>query len=81
MLVDSLLKNSSFSTYEDKVQRLLDYQSNYPEQFSKDWKDLEDGLKKLNITHAVNADINNIRLYFNMNLNYKNSPVIKRIKI
>lgn len=81
LLVDSLLKNSSFTTYEDKVQRLLDYQSTYPEQFSKDWKDFEDGLKKLNITHAVNADINNIRLYFNMNLNYKNSPVIKRTKI
>lgn len=80
-LVDSLLKKSSFTTYEDKVQRLLNYQSEYPEQFKKDWKDFEDGLKKLNIVHAVNADINNIRLYFNMSLNYKNSPVIKRSKI
>ncbi len=81
LLVDSLLKKSSFTTYEDKVQRLLIYQSEYPEQFVQDWKDFETGLKKLNIVHAINPDINNIRLYFNMNLNYKNSPVIKRSKI
>lgn len=80
-LVDSLLKKSSFTTYEEKVQRLLNYQSAYPEQFKKDWKDFEDGLKKLNIVHAANDDINKIRLYFNMSFNYKNSPVIKRSKI
>lgn len=81
LLVDSLLKNSTFTTYENKVQRLLDYQNSYPEQFHSDWLSFEEGLKKLNVTHAINADINNIRLYFNMSLNYKNSPITKRAKI
>lgn len=66
LLSDSLVANSTFSTEEQKIIRLKEYKNLYPIQFKKDLLQFEEGLQALGLKQALNADINNIRLYFKM---------------
>lgn len=68
LLADSLVSNSTFTTEENKIARLTEYKRLYPLEFKKDLRTFEDGLKALGLKQALNADINNIRLYFKMQI-------------
>lgn len=85
LLSDSLVSKATFSTEEEKITRLKDYKSLYPKQFQTDLLKFEEGLKSLGLKQALNADINNIRLYFKMILaeenNTNQSVKIKKNKI
>lgn len=69
LLADSLVSSSTFTTEETKIHRISDYKKQYPIQFKNDLKRFEEGLQALGLKQALNADINNIRLYFKMLLN------------
>lgn len=73
LLSDSLVSKATFSTEEEKITRLKNYRKFYPKQFQDDLLQFEEGLKSLGLTQALNADINNIRLYFKMILAEENN--------
>lgn len=88
LLSDSLVSTSTFSTEETKINRLTEYKKSYPEDFKKDLENFEEGLKALGLKQALNADINNIRLYFKMLISEENkinsssnTVKIKKLKI
>lgn len=85
LLCDSLVSKATFSTQENKIARLNEYKKLYPKQFETDLIQFEEGLKSLGLKHALNSDINNIRLYFKMLIaeeNNNNTTVkIKKSKI
>lgn len=81
LLADSLVSSSTFSTEENKISRLTEYKKLYPVEFKKDLKTFEEGLKALGLKQALNADINNIRLYFKMQIaDEENEKVAVKIK-
>lgn len=85
LLADSLVSTSTFSTEETKINRLMEYKKSYPEEFQRDLKTFEEGLNALGLKQALNADINNIRLYFKMLIaeenNTSTTTKIKKKKI
>lgn len=81
LLSDSLVSNSTFTTEENKIARLAEYKCSYPAEFKKDLKTFEEGLQALGLKQALNADINNIRLYFKMQIaDEENNKVAVKIK-
>lgn len=66
LLVDSLVSTATYSREETKINRLAEYRKTYPEEFKRDLENFEAGLNALGLKQALNADINNIRLYFKM---------------
>lgn len=79
LLVDSLVSTATYSREETKINRLAEYRKTYPEEFKRDLENFETGLHALGLKQALNADINNIRLYFKM-LNAEENKIPSGVK-
>lgn len=85
LLADSLVSTATYSREDTKINRLTEYKKTYPEEFKRDLETFEEGLHALGLKQALNADINNIRLYFKMLIAEENKTPstfkVKKLKI